>query len=34
MLDEPDETVIDVEPVAIDEPEQYHATEEGARADG
>lgn len=32
MLDEPDETVIDVEPVAIDE--QDHAAEEGAQANG
>ncbi len=38
MLDEPDETVIDVAPVAVDEPEQEHAAEtaekEGARANG
>lgn len=38
MLDEPDETVIDVAPVAVDEPEQDHAAEtaekEGARANG
>ena len=34
MLDEPDETVIDVEPVAVGEPEQDHAAEEGAQANG